>query len=173
MTYHQSFSPCSRKNWVRASSKVSYAVLLSKFSAVFCDSFSSLSYTRSICQLPIFSFFLFLFYFSSLPFATALLVYHKLITFVNRLFVIFNFNIRPRNYQSKRTVPKTSKLLNLKCFYIVAHLFLFVNPLLLRKIKKKYMAYFVYNYIILLNFECFYTIIIRNQPFVRLVWKNQ
>ena len=35
MTYHQFFSPYGRKNWVRASSKVSYAVLLSKFGAVF------------------------------------------------------------------------------------------------------------------------------------------
>ena len=69
MTYHQSFSPCSRKNWVRASSKVSYAVLLSKFSAVFCDSFSSLSYTFMLVN---YQFFLLFFSLSSMM--TTLLV---------------------------------------------------------------------------------------------------
>ena len=97
MTYHQSFSPCSRKNWVRASSKVSYAVLLSKFGAVFFwDSLTSLS-----CSKDFVNYYFFFFVFNSLSVMTALLVYHnhKLlsISFLLIFSVSFLFLLPPKS----------------------------------------------------------------------------
>ena len=110
MTYHQFFSPYGRKNWVRASSKVSYAVLLSKFGAVFGTALvvyhnfavlvnyyffllitifwdRNVSLTQAI--LPVnWQFFL---SFNVLPFTTALLVYHNYGLMSTNFYLFFLF----------------------------------------------------------------------------------